>query len=164
MSRFLFLFTLLLGAAASAQTLFPCTSACPTRFYWEVQASSPATAGIVTRAAPTATPTANAPLGMSLLNVKGARLNVCAPAGQLLDGTGNMRVWLFYTPGGVWIRSPELDVEVTATTRCQAWPDWVTGVSLPSWILFAADGVGLSGTATTPSEEDTLVVRLDGQL
>ncbi|WP_224373257.1 hypothetical protein, partial [Hyalangium versicolor] len=91
----------LLATAAGAQTVLPCSSGCPARYYFETQ---PCSSGLCARSwAPIPSEfTATTPKGMSLSTpYEGASLEICAELGQSLTGTGTLRVWTWYP----WNRS-----------------------------------------------------------
>ena len=95
-----------------------------------------------TRAAPTSTAE-----GMSLYTVSSFRLEVCAASGQTLSGTGTVQIYWCNSVTGLCDRNPGLDVSVTATTRCQAFPDFLVTARLAfdSTVVAAPNGVGVSG-------------------
>lgn len=118
-------------------------AALPARYFYESQST--------TRDAPTL-----ATEGMGLHGVTGFRVSICAESGQTLSGTGNLRAYLYHTDAALWMRNPDLDLAVDASSvRCQAFPDMTTGTTVGHRVLFAADTVGVSGGTT-------VTVRIDG--
>lgn len=109
-------------------------------------------AGTCTTAAPATTATQ----GMSLLQLKAFRLSICAASGQTLSGAGTMSAYVYQSGEGRWLPDPGLNQTVTATTRCQAFPDFQVGGSFDR-VQFVATGVTVSGGLT-------LDVLLDGQI
>lgn len=146
----------LLPSIASAQTYLACSSNCPSRYYWE-------TAVPTTRAAPSATPvdgTVNS--GMKLNAVVGAYVSLCAASGQTLSGAGSLNAY-YYDPGAaLWMRDPDLDLSVSvgatscagAACRCQVWPDFAISSAKLGYVLYATNGITVSG--------GTLTVRVGG--
>lgn len=108
-------------------------------------------AQILTRAAPTTNIQ-----GVTLANVRGFRVAVCAESAQTLSGAGVLHAYLYNAKAGLWMRNPSLDltVSVTATScagaacRCQAWPDQRVPVVLGHRVLYATSGVTVSGGTT----------------
>ncbi|HYI01364.1 hypothetical protein [Hyalangium sp.] len=101
--------------------------------------------------------------GMSLTSdggypVRGFMVSVCAGSGQTLTGGssgGRLRAWVYHPDAALWMRNPDLDLSVTATVRCQAWPDLRAGYLQSRRVLFAADSILVSGGTT-------VTVRIDG--
>lgn len=152
--RLVLFLAVLLSMPAAAQTLVSCTSACPSRLYWESQP--------LTRTPPSAVPVVGTVgSGMSLTGVYGARVSLCPAAGQTLTGAGALRAYYWHNSAGTWMRNPDLDLSVgSATTTanpCRVWPDWTTSVRGGGFILYASDGIGVSGGTA-------VVVRVDGQV
>lgn len=120
----------------------------------------------LTRAAPSGTPgndsTSGQPIGMSTHNLRGLRVVIEAPAGCTLAGNGTLDCYLYHPVSQLWIRNPDLDINVTETGRAQAFPDQECFADAEGRILYAANSVGISGTPTTPSEANTVMVRIDG--
>lgn len=90
---------------------------------------------------------------MDLAGVYGARVGVCAGAGETLTGTGTLRAYLYDPAVADWFYDPDLDLPIAKATPtgargCRAWPDWVTGMRGGGRVLYAADGVGVSGGTT----------------
>lgn len=86
--------------------------------------------------------------GLDLNDVEGFRVTVCAASGQTLSGAGSMQAYLWDNDLGLWARNPDLDFNVTATTRCQVSPDFQVMVAAGR-VYFAATGVTVSsGTLT----------------
>lgn len=111
----------LCAGMAQAQTLLPCTGACPARYYFE---SQPCSSGSCARSyAPLPSEFSTAPFkGMSLSSpYEGAVIEVCAAYGQTLSGTGTLQVWTWvpWLPGDVSTSLPlsldVADVYVTGT-------------------------------------------------
>lgn len=103
----------------------------------------------LTRAAPTTSCLAAVPEGMDLRGVRGYRLMIEADSGQTLSGAGNLRAWYYDFAVGAWNRSPALDMAVTLTaTRRQGYADVATLVR-SGCVLYAADGVTVSGGTVT---------------
>lgn len=128
---------LLLAAAVPALAL-------PSRYLYQTQA--------LTQAAPSLSTD-----GMSLGDVLGFRVSVCAASGQTLTGGGTLRAWLYHTDAGLWMRNPSLDLTVSASgVRCQVFPDAQPVVLLSHRVYFASDTVTVSGGTT-------LDVRIDAQ-
>lgn len=102
----------------------------------------------LTRAAPTLSTE-----GMSLVGVTGYTLMISANVGQTLSGAGNLRAywwdWTEATPR--WKRMPDLDRAVTLSgVRDMCFGD--TQDHQPSGLLlYAADGVTVSGGTCTVS-------------
>lgn len=112
-------------------------------------------------------PPTDAGQGLSLSNLQGWRLSVCAPArstnpdagkdlvpSTFLSGDGGtMEAWLFDVDQASWQRNPDLDETVTSTNvscaawdggragcRCQVWAD--RPVSVPQGrVFYVAKGV-----------------------
>lgn len=93
--------------------------------------------------------------GMSLGGVGGFRLSICAASGQTLSGTGTMQAYDYVVAEGLWSRDVGLDQTVTATGRCQTFPDFIVGGRF--------DRVRFVSSAVTVSAGTTLDVILDGQ-
>lgn len=144
---------LLWAVPALAQTVVPCTTSCPARYFWEAQA--------LTRAAPTAAPVSGQPgSGMSTVGLYGARVSLCAETAQTLSGAGALRAYYWHPGAGLWLRSAYLDLTVPAAAagnQCFLWPDSITSVRLGGYVLFTSDSVTVSGGTT-------VTVRLDGQV
>jgi hypothetical protein len=98
-----------------------------------------------------------------LSDLSGYRLMVEAPAGCTLAGAGNLRCWVRHCGTGNWLRAPARDVSVTATVQGQAYPDVESVVRQSDRVLYAADGVTLTGTPTEPTEADKVKVYLYGE-
>lgn len=144
----------LFGLAAAAQTYVTCPTASGYRCYWEAEP--------LTRTPPTTAPvTGTAGAGLSLAGLYGARVSLCPAAGQTLTGAGSLRAYLWHPYASTWMRSPDLDLSVgsatTSANPCRVWPDWLTGVRQNGAVLYATDGVGVSGGTT-------VTVRIDGQV
>jgi hypothetical protein len=114
----------------------------------------------LTRAAPSGEETA---ASLLLSDLTGYRLMVEAPAGCALAGAGNMRCYLRHKATGNWLRAPAFDVSVTSTVQGQAYPDVESLVRQADRVLYAADGVTLSGTADDGDEADKVKVYLYGE-
>ena len=96
----------------------------------------------LTRAAPSL-----ATDGQTLSQARNLRVTLCAGTGETLSGAGALRAW-YMTPGNTWSRTPELDLSVsTSGVRCHTWPDLEVGARAGR-VLFAADGVTVSGGTT----------------
>lgn len=106
----------------------------------------------LTRAAPT-----TATEGVSLLQVRGFRVAICAAVGQTLSGAGTLQAWVYQAKAQVWMRNPSLDltISVTATScagaacRCQVFPDQRVPVLYAHRVLYAANAVTVSGGTVT---------------
>lgn len=125
--------------------------ALPARYLYETQA--------LTRAAPTLS-SEGMGLGQvgNLPAVRGVRVSVCAASGQTLSGAGTLRAWVYHADAALWMRNVSLDLKVDATAvRCQAFPDLVSGARLEHRVLWAADGITVSGGTTVE-------VRIDADL
>lgn len=102
----------------------------------------------LTRAVPTGSQE-----GVALTNVSAFRVSVCAADGQTLAGAGALHAYVWNYTSGAWMRNPDLDhaISVTATScsgaacPCQAWPDQAVGLKNTSRVLYAANGVTVSG-------------------
>jgi hypothetical protein len=123
--------------------------ATPSRYLYENQA--------LTRDAPTLVTE-----GMSLTDangnpVRGFMVSVCAASAQTLSGAGYLRAWVYHPDAALWMRNLSLDLAVTATVRCQAFPDLRTGYLRDRRVLFATDAVTVSGgtTVTVRIDADT---------
>jgi hypothetical protein len=87
--------------------------------------------------------------------VRGFMVSVCAESGETLSGGGHLRAWLYHPDAGLWMRNPDLDLEVSASSvRCRVWPDLRTGYLGARRMLFASDAVTVSGGTT-------VMVRID---
>ncbi len=131
MRKFLAVGLVLACSVAGAQDI-PGT----TRLWQETQ--------ILTRADPSAVTD-----GVTLANVIGVRVTVCAENTRTLTG-GTLRVWLYDNDTALWGRNSSLDLTVAANSlRCQTFPDVVTTVSTGR-LLIAANAVTVSaGTTVT---------------
>lgn len=139
---------------ADAQpTYLACSTGCPPRYYWE---TAP-----LTRTAPSAVPVdGTVGSGMKLTYVTGAWISVCAASGQTLSGAGTLDAYFFDPAAGLWMRNDDLDLSVTvtaATYRCQVWPDFAVSASKAGYVLYATNGITVSGGTT-------VVVRVSGSL
>jgi hypothetical protein len=86
------LLLLLAALPAQAQTVLPCSSACPERYYFETQ---PCTAGTCARSyAPLPTEFSGGK-GMSLAAYEGVQVTVCASNGHTLSGAGLLKWWVW---------------------------------------------------------------------
>lgn len=100
---------------------------------------------ILTRAAPTL-----GSEGMTLRDVAGFRVAVCAEVGQTLSGAGTLLAYVYDNDLAQWIRNKPADLSLTviqATVRCAVFPDSETRVS-SGRLLYAASGVTVSGGTT----------------
>jgi hypothetical protein len=158
MTRVLALLVVLSPLASLAQTYLACSTSCPSRYYWE-------TAVPTTRAAPSATPVdGTVGSGMKLPSVTGAFVSLCAASGQTLSGAGSLAAYYYDPAAALWMRDPDLDLDVdlTATScggspcRCRVWPDFPVPANKAGYVLFATDGITVSG--------GTLTVRIGGSL
>lgn len=150
---------LLTPVAVLAQpTYLSCSSNCPSRYYWE---TAP-----LTRAAPSAAPVdGTVGSGMKLNSIVGGWIELCAASGQTLSGAGTLDAYYYDLAAALWFRNPLLDlaVSVTATScagspcRCQIFPDLPVAAVKGGYILYATNGVTVSGGTT-------VVVRVDGSL
>lgn len=147
-----------LPTIAFGQTYLACSSNCPSRYYWE---TAP-----LTRTAPSATPVdGTVGSGLKLSLVVGGYISVCAASGQTLAGAGTLDAYYYHPGAALWMRNPGLDltISVTATScagspcRCQIFPDFSVGAPKAGYILYATNGVTVSGGTT-------VVVRVDGSL
>lgn len=135
------LFLLLLLSAVPAL-------ATPERYLYETQS--------LTRSDPS-----SATDGMSLVAasgrpVRGFMVSVCAASGQTLSGGGYLRAWVYHPDAALWMRNPQLDLQVSLSgKRCQAFPDLRTGYLQDRRVLFATESVTVSGGTT-------VTVRIDG--
>lgn len=112
----------------------------------------------LTRADPTDSGDGVSLIATSGLPVRGYMLSVCAATGQTLSGGGYLRAWVYSPLAAQWMRNPDLDQQVTATGKsCQAVSDFRTGYLKLRRVLFAADGITVSGgtTVTVRIETDT---------
>lgn len=132
------LFALTLGSCASpafAQSDLPGT----TRLWSEGQ--------ILTRAAPTLVTE-----GLSLRDVAGFRVTVCAEATRTLSGAGTLLAYVWDNALAAWVRNKPLDLALASVetgVRCAAFPDFETTVA-SGRVLYATSAVTVSaGTTAT---------------
>jgi hypothetical protein len=145
--RCLALLVLVLALPAAADT--------PERYLDETQD--------LTRAAPSSSSDGVSLIGASGYAVRGFMVALCtADTGQTLNGSGYLRAWVWHGRKARWMRNPDLDLRVTATVACQAWPDLRPGYLRSRRTLFTADTVTVTGTAVDPLLEDKLIVSIDG--
>jgi hypothetical protein len=154
MKTWLLLMVLMWSALASAQTLLPCTSNCPSRYYWETQ---PCASGVCARSTSPAASEFLANRGMSLASpYEGAMIQICAASGQTLTGTGTLRVWawnpwlpldpsttkqLVLHVSDVWVDSACNG----SACRCVHWTDWRMGGYSARRVMVEAVDVGVTG-------------------
>lgn len=122
------------------------------RIYQQDQAASPTLPTVPSDSA-------GAPIGLVLADQRGFRLSIAAPPGQTLDGTGSMRCLMWHPALSLWLRNPDLDMEVGAASagqRGRVFPDLERFVTDNVQIYYYRDAVGVSGGGN-------LTVRLDGQ-
>lgn len=111
-----------------------------------------------------AVPTAATSGGLSLNEVQGFRVSVCAESGQTLAGAGALNAYYVNHNTNLAQRNPGLDksVSVTATScagaacRCQVFPDDEnTNPALGGQVFFVPNAVTVSGGTT-------VTVRIEG--
>lgn len=95
----------------------------------------------LTRTAPTASSE-----GANLSPYRSLRLSVCATSGNTLSG-GTLAAYWYDPTDTLWKRNPSLDVTVTATTRCQVFPDFEVG-PMGGRVIWATSSVTVSGGTT----------------
>lgn len=152
MSKLLLVLLLLCAGLAHAQTVIPCPVSATYRCYWE---SQPCTAGSCSRtAAPTTTEFATK--GISLKDMQGARLLLCAASGQTLTGTGTIHLWT-WDPSipSLTSSSPAQDLSVAdawSSSRCNAsacqcvtFGDLQQAGNSGQKVIAEASGVGVTG-------------------
>lgn len=101
-----------------------------------------------TRLAPTLATEGMSLDGPSGYPLRSFTLAVCATTGNL-GGTGYLRAWVYHGRLARWMRNPELDKAVTATSPCQHFPDFAPLFLYPGRrVLFAADDFGVSVTVS----------------
>lgn len=137
----------LVAVLACVVALFAVAAYAGTRAWTESQA--------LTRAAPSTSSE-----GISMSQVTGFKLSVCATTGNTLSGAGSLKAYLYNPVAALWMRNPALDVNVTATgERCQVFPDFT--VSAPA-ITGGDPYRALWGTSSvTVSAGTTVDVRID---
>lgn len=107
----------------------------------------------LTRAAPAAsefTVTSGSTIGksLSLIDIEGFRVSVCAEATRTLSGAGNLRAYLLDERSGEVQRNPALDLAVSASSvKCMVFPDMETMVATGR-LIYAADSVTVSAGTT----------------
>lgn len=108
-------------------------------------ATSWSEAQALTRADPTA-PTE----GLSLSNVTGFQVAVCAEATRTLTG-GTLKAWVYNPSSQLWARNADLDLTVGApATRCRAFPQQRVSIRNGGRVLYANSSVTVSaGTTAT---------------
>ena len=111
---------------------------------------------LLTRAAPTLSTEGLSLIADSGYPVRGFVVSVCAEDGETLSAAGTLRAWAYHPEAAVWMRNPDLDLDVSVSgTRCQVFPDLRTGLLMSRRVLFAADELEVSGGTT-------VAVRIDG--
>lgn len=101
----------------------------------------------LTRAAPTLSTD-----GMSVKDIKGFRVKVCAPSGQTLAGAGAVNLYEFDPTSQLWGLNVGLNMPITVTAtscsgsacRCQTFPGFEVDAPIGR-ILPAANAITLSG-------------------
>ena len=114
----------------------------------------------LTRSAPTESTDGVALLSSGGAPVRGYMVSVCAATGETLSGGGFLRAWVYSPLAGEWMRNEDLDLEVKAKVagkKCRAWPDERVGYLRNRRVLYALDGLLVSGgtTGTVRIEVDT---------
>lgn len=102
---------------------------------------------IATDAVPT-----NASPTFDLMNVNGWRLQVCAPSGMTLGGSGTFHTYLISNKSGNVHRNPDLDKTITVTStscegapcRCEVWTDVDQRAQLGGGLYYVASGVTIT--------------------
>lgn len=85
--------------------------------------------------------------GMTLKDVVGYRLTVCAVFGQTIT-SAPMKAWVFSPLLQLWTRSPTMDVTVAGNSiRCVTAPDVQVGYRLGR-VYYQPNGVTVSGGTT----------------
>lgn len=93
-------------------------------------------------------PTSTSP-AFDLLNVNGWRLQICAPKGMTLGGSGSMHTYLISNKTGNIHRNVDMDktVTVTATScegapcQCEVWTDIDQRAQIGGGLYFVQNGV-----------------------
>ena len=94
-------------------------------------------------------------ISMSLANVVGFRVSVCAESTRTLTG-GTLLAWVYNPEVSLWMRNPDLDLVVTnVAKRCRAFPDQRVSAKQGARVLYATSSV-------TVSAGTTVTVRIDG--
>lgn len=135
------LWAVLLGlcaSAAEAQTALPCTTGCPARYYWESQPCNVST-GLCARSYLPLPSEFQSGKGMGLSGLyEGVSIEVCAPPGFLLTGTGTLDVYTWYP----WQRD---DVSATLPVKLEVSDVWLASSSSTK---LEQDGGVTSGVVT----------------
>lgn len=122
MRKMTWLWAVLLGlcaGAAQAQTVLPCTAGCPARYYWEVQPCNVSTGACARSYLPLPSEFQSSK-GMGLNGTyEGVSIEVCAPPGFLLTGTGTLNVYTWYP----WLRD---DVSAILPVQLDVADVWIS--------------------------------------
>lgn len=102
---------------AAAQTVLPCATGCPARYYWETQPCNVGT-GVCARSYLPLPSEFQSSKGMGLSGAyEAVSVEVCAPPGFLLAGTGTLDVYTWYP----WVRD---DVSATLPLQLEVADVW----------------------------------------
>jgi len=112
----------------------------------------------LTRADPSAADDGVSLISSTAAPIRGYMLSVCAASGQTLSGAGYLRAWVYSALAAAWMRNTALDEQVNLSGKpCQAFPDRRPGYLKLRRVLYAADGITVSGgtTVTVRIERDS---------
>lgn len=128
----------LCAGLAQAQTVVPCATGCPARYYWESQPCD-VTAGLCARSHLPLPSEFQSGKGMGLSGLyEGVSIEVCASPGFLLAGTGTLRVYTWYP----WVRD---EVSATLPVELEVADVWLAS---SSGYKLEQDGGVTSGVVT----------------
>ncbi len=100
-------------------------------------------------------PSTDATEGLSLDRVVAYQVTVCAETGRTLSGAGTLDAYWYNPTLLKWVKNPGLALSVTASAvRCMTFPQSTVG-SPQGRVLYAANGVTISGGTTVDVRVDS---------